>query len=84
LCEREVGPEPHRLLDQLRAAGTLVVRKLLARLSCSLEDLLTILERVDAAGGNFRSLTEAIDTASPAGRMMMQMSGVPSPSSSAR
>jgi DNA invertase Pin-like site-specific DNA recombinase len=46
-----------------------------ARLSRSLEDLLTILERIDTAGRKFRSLTEAIDTAGPAGRLMMQMLG---------
>jgi hypothetical protein len=34
----------------------------------SLKDLLTILERIDSAGGKFRSLTEAIDTSGPAGR----------------
>ena len=38
-------------------------------------DLLLILERVEAAGAGFRSLTESIDTTVPAGRMMMQMLG---------
>jgi len=67
-------PELHRLLEQLRAGDTLIVWKL-DRLSRSLKDLLTILERIDTAGGKFRSLTEAIDTSGPAGRMMMQMLG---------
>src|SRR5215216_259819 len=67
-------PELHRLLDQLRAGDTLVVWKL-DRLSRSLKDLLHILERVDAVGARFRSLTEAIDTSGPAGRMLMQMLG---------
>jgi DNA invertase Pin-like site-specific DNA recombinase len=67
-------PELHRLLDQLRAGDTLVVWKL-DRLSRSLKDLLHILERVEAAGARFRSLTEAIDTSGPAGRMLMQMLG---------
>ena len=53
---------------------TLVVWKL-DRLSRSLKDLLVILERIEAAGGKFRSLTESIDTAGPAGRMMMHMLG---------
>src|ERR1039457_2879970 len=35
----------------------------------------TIMERLGEAGGGFRSLTEAIDTTTPAGRMMMQMVG---------
>jgi DNA invertase Pin-like site-specific DNA recombinase len=67
-------PELHRLLDHLRAGDALVVWKL-DRLSRSLKDLLHILEKIDAAGANFRSLTEAIDTSGPAGRMMMQMLG---------
>ncbi|MEB8514900.1 recombinase family protein, partial [Acidithiobacillus ferriphilus] len=32
-------------------------------------------EQISAAGAGFRSLTEAIDTTIPAGRMMMQMLG---------
>ena len=67
-------PELHRLLDQLRAGDTLVVWKL-DRLSRSLKDLLHILERVEAVGARFRSLTEAIDTSGPAGRMLMQVLG---------
>ena len=45
------------MLDQLRSGDTLVVWKL-DRLSCSLKDLLTILERVSATGAKFKSLTE--------------------------
>lgn len=67
-------PELHRLLDQLREGDTLVVWKL-DRLSRSLKDLLTLLERVEAAGAKFHSLTEAVDTSGPAGRMLMQMLG---------
>src|SRR4051794_36267905 len=67
-------PELHRLLDQLRKGDALVVWKL-ARLSRSLRDVLTIMERLGEAGAGFRSLTEAIDTTTPAGRMMMQMVG---------
>jgi DNA invertase Pin-like site-specific DNA recombinase len=65
-------PELHKMLDQLRSGDTLIVWKL-DRLSRSLKDLLTILERVSAAGAKFRSLT--IDTSGPAGRMLMQMVG---------
>jgi DNA invertase Pin-like site-specific DNA recombinase len=65
-------PELHRLLDQLRKSDVLVVWKL-DRLSRSLRDVLTIMERLAEAKVGFRSLTEAIDTTSPAGRMMMQM-----------
>ena len=47
----------------------------LDRLSRSLRDVLTIMERLGDSGAGFRSLTEAIDTTTPAGRMMMQMVG---------
>lgn len=67
-------PELHRLLDQLREGDTLVVWKL-DRLSRSLKDVLHIMERIANAGAGFRSLTENIDTTTPAGRMMMQMVG---------
>ena len=33
------------------------------------------MERIGDAGAGFRSITEAIDTTTPAGRMMMQMIG---------
>ena len=65
-------PELHRMIGQLRKDDVVVVWKL-DRLSRSLKDLLHILEKVEAAGAGFRSLTEAIDTTTPAGRMMMQM-----------
>jgi DNA invertase Pin-like site-specific DNA recombinase len=64
----------HRLLDQLRKGDVLVVWKL-DRLSRSLRDVLMLMERLAEAKAGFRSLTEAIDTTSPAGRMMMQMVG---------
>jgi DNA invertase Pin-like site-specific DNA recombinase len=67
-------PELHRLLDQLRKGDVLVVWKL-DRLSRSLRDVLTIIERLAEAKAGFRSLTEAIDTTTPAGRMMRQMVG---------
>jgi DNA invertase Pin-like site-specific DNA recombinase len=67
-------PQLHRVLDQLRAGDVVVVWKL-DRLSRSLKDLLTIMERIEAVGAGFRSLTEAIDTTAPAGRMLMQMVG---------
>lgn len=67
-------PELQRLLGQLREGDTLVVWKL-DRLSRSLKDLLLILEKVEAVGAKFRSLTEAVDTSGPAGRMVMQMLG---------
>ncbi|MBV8358026.1 MAG: recombinase family protein, partial [Deltaproteobacteria bacterium] len=38
-------------------------------------DVLIIMERLAEAKAGFRSLTESIDTTTPAGRMMMQMVG---------
>ena len=67
-------PELHRLLDHLREGDTVVVWKL-DRLSRSLKDVLHIMERIGNAGAGFRSITENIDTTTPAGRMMMQMVG---------
>jgi DNA invertase Pin-like site-specific DNA recombinase len=67
-------PELHRMLDQLREGDTVVVWKL-DRLSRSLKDVLHLMDRIAAAGAGFRSLTETIDTTTPAGRMMMQMVG---------
>jgi DNA invertase Pin-like site-specific DNA recombinase len=47
----------------------------LDRLSRSLRDVLTIMEGLAEAKAGLRSSTEAIDTTTPAGRMMMQMVG---------
>ena len=63
-----------RLLSQLRK-GDVVVVWTLDRLSRSLRDVLTIMERVQERHAGFRSLKEAVDTTTPAGRMMMQMVG---------
>lgn len=67
-------PELHRMLDQLREGDVVVVWKL-DRLSRSLKDLLHLLDRIEAAEAGFCSLTESVDTTTPAGRMMMQMVG---------
>jgi DNA invertase Pin-like site-specific DNA recombinase len=67
-------PELQRVLDQIRKGDVLVVWKL-DRLSRSLRDVLTIMERLAEAKAGFRSLSEAIDTTTRAGRMMMQMVG---------
>lgn len=67
-------PELLRMLEQLREGDTIVVWKL-DRLSRSLKDVLHIMERISEVGAGFRSITENIDTTTPAGRMMMQMVG---------
>lgn len=67
-------PELHRVLDHLREGDTVVVWKL-DRLSRSLKDVLHIMERIGNTNAGFRSITENIDTTTPAGRMMMRMVG---------
>ena len=68
------GPELHRILDQLRKGDVPVVFKL-DRLSRSLRDVLTMIERLTEEKAGFRSFTEAIDRTTPAVRMMLQMLG---------
>ena len=67
-------PELHRMLDQLREGDVVVVWKL-DRLSRSLKDVLHIMERIGDAGAGFRSITEAVDTTTPAGKLMFQVCG---------
>jgi DNA invertase Pin-like site-specific DNA recombinase len=66
--------ELERMLEHLRPGDQVVVYKL-DRLARSLVDLLHLLARIEGAGASFRSLTETIDTSTPAGRMMMQLLG---------
>ena len=67
-------PVLHKMIEQLREGDIVVVWKL-DRLSRSLKDLLVMMEQINKAGAGFGSLTESIDTTTPAGRMMMQMVG---------
>ncbi|MBB5727381.1 DNA invertase Pin-like site-specific DNA recombinase [Sphingomonas endophytica] len=67
-------PELARAIRSLQPGDVLVVWKLDC-LSRSLRDLLFTLEEVAAAGAGFRSLTEAVDTTTPAGRLMTQTLG---------
>lgn len=67
-------PELHRLIEGLHAHDVVVVWKL-DQLSRSLTDLLHILERIEGTGARFQSISEAIDTTTPAGRILMQMVG---------
>jgi len=61
-------------LKFLISGDTLVVWKI-DRFSRSLKDLLNQLDELDRRDIGFRSITQAIDTTTPAGRMMMQMVG---------
>ena len=67
-------PQLLQLLTHLRHGDVVVVWKL-DRLSRSLRDVLTLMAQLGDAGAGFRSVTEAIDTTTPAGRMLMHMVG---------
>lgn len=67
-------PELEALLKRLRRGDELVVYRL-DRLARSLIHLLKLLENLESRGIEFRSLTEPVDTATPAGRMFVQMMG---------
>jgi DNA invertase Pin-like site-specific DNA recombinase len=67
-------PEFQHMLSHLNKGDVVTVWKL-DRLSRSLKDLLAIMERLDKLGVGFRSLTEAIDTTTPAGRMIKHVVG---------
>jgi DNA invertase Pin-like site-specific DNA recombinase len=59
----------------LKHGDSLTVWKL-DRLGRSLRDLITMLDDLKQRGVKFRSITEAIDTQTPAGRAMWQMVGL--------
>ena len=67
-------PELAHLLGRLRRGDTLVVVRI-DRLARSLSHLLAILDRLQAAGMHFRSLSDPIDTANPTGRLVVQVIG---------
>ncbi|SLO85771.1 DNA-invertase hin [Klebsiella pneumoniae] len=60
-------PGLRRALRRLKPGDVLVVWKL-DRLGRSLRDLITLVSELQARGVNFRSLTDSIDTSTPAGR----------------
>lgn len=67
-------PELRKLLAVLTKHDCLIVYKL-DRLARSLKDLLQIIEQLEQIGCGFRSLTEPIDTVSPAGKLMLNILG---------
>jgi len=68
-------PALTKCLKDLRAGDVLVVWKM-DRLGRSLKNLIELLDELKSRGVRFQSLTEAIDTETPAGRAMWQMLGV--------
>lgn len=67
-------PELQKLLAALCPGDVLVVYKM-DRVARSLKDLLSILDRIKAAGADIRSLTEPLDTSGPIGTFMVQVLG---------
>ena len=67
-------PVLNSILRTIRPGDTLIVYKI-DRIARSLRDLLEIIDTIQLAGANFRSLTEVIDTGTPAGRMVLQILG---------
>ena len=67
-------PALARCLKTLQQGDTLIVWKL-DRLGRSLRDLIAMLDSLRDRGVKFRSLTEQIDTTTPAGRAMWQIIG---------
>ena len=67
-------PELAGLLGRLRRGDTLVVVRI-DRLARSLSHLLVVLDRLQGTGAHFRSLSDPIDTASPTGKLVIQVIG---------
>ncbi|HBL8043388.1 TPA: recombinase family protein [Escherichia coli] len=65
-------PGLKRALRRLRPGDVLVVWKL-DRLGRSVRDLITLVSELQARGVNFRSLTDSIDTSTPAGRFFFHV-----------
>ncbi|MXF49328.1 helix-turn-helix domain-containing protein [Raoultella sp. Lac2] len=65
-------PGLKRALRRLRPGDVLVVWKL-DRLGRSVRDLITLVSELQQRGGNFRSLTDSIDTSTAAGRFFFHV-----------
>jgi DNA invertase Pin-like site-specific DNA recombinase len=67
-------PMLHEALESLRPGDQLVVYSL-SRLARSMKDLTNLVETIRSKGASFRSVTEAFDTATPAGRLVLNVLG---------
>jgi DNA invertase Pin-like site-specific DNA recombinase len=66
--------ELNEMLDFARKGDMIVVFRL-DRLGRGLKDLLNLIEKMEQKGINLKSLTEAMDTTSPQGKMFFQIAG---------
>jgi DNA invertase Pin-like site-specific DNA recombinase len=67
-------PLLRKILANLKKGDVVIVYKM-DRIARSLRDLISIQEQIHQAGADFKSLTEIIDTTSPAGLMIFQILG---------
>lgn len=67
-------PKLQALISRLRPGDHLLVWKV-DRMGRDLHDLLGLLKRIHAAGAEFRSLTEPIDTRTPLGKLVYSIAG---------
>jgi DNA invertase Pin-like site-specific DNA recombinase len=67
-------PELKRMLDQLRPGDTVVCLRL-DRLGRNLRHLIQTVESLGEQGVGFKSLTEGIDSTTPAGRLLFHLLG---------
>lgn len=74
---RKERPELLRMMDMLREGDTVIICEL-TRLSRSVKDLFDLVEQVEKAGANIKSLKEPwLDTTTPQGRLLFTIfSGV--------
>ncbi len=67
-----IRPMLESIIEGLRPGDVLVVWKM-DRIARSVSDLLSKMQRIEAAGAKFRSLTESFDTSSAAGRLLFHV-----------
>ena len=78
ICEDEISgskdnrPGLSKAIEILREGDTLVVWKL-DRLGRSVKSLITLISSLEAKGINFKSITDSIDTSTPAGRFFFHV-----------
>ena len=71
-CSRAIRPEFSKALEALREGDTLVVWKL-DRLGRSVKNLVDLVGELHKLGIQFKSLADAIDTATPSGRFFFHV-----------
>ncbi|CAG0897073.1 unnamed protein product [Cyprideis torosa] len=68
-------PELDKMLDQLRKGDVVIVWKV-DRLARSIKDAIEIVELIEKAGGQIKSLTEPFDTTTPMGDFLFKLNAI--------